>query len=186
MLGGATPDEAQLLRLAPALGMHRTDLLAIAWADVPEDLAPLEPRDAFAIANLAGHAARLSPEQVGELRDRVKLMPREEPAQPARPHRPVEWPRRSPGGMLVRLFANRNMGRRAAHAIMAVTGRVVSPSTLWMAGYGSKKLSGEELADYISVLDVSPADLSDLFVVTGVDLPSVAPGILLEQLRRPD
>ena len=172
VLGGAVPGEAQLRRLAPALGMHKADLLAIAWADVPEDLAPLEPRDAYALAHLAGHAARLSPEQVRELRERVRLMPWEQPAQPAGPPRPLERPRRSPGGVLTRLFANRNLGRRAAYAIMAVTGRGLSPSTVWMAGYGSKELSGEELADYISVLDISAGDLS---AVTGVGLPAVAP-----------
>lgn len=33
----------------------------------------------------------------------------------------------------------------------------LSPSTAWMAGYGSKELSCEELADYISVLAQAPA-----------------------------
>src|ERR1035438_6049057 len=64
------------------------------------------------------------------------------------------------------------MGRRAAYAIVAVTGRGLSPPTVWMAGHGHKELSAKEFADYISVLDITPADLS---VVTGMDLPAPFP-----------
>jgi hypothetical protein len=149
--------------------MH-TGLVAIAWVDVPEDLAPLGPGDAFALAHLAGNAARLPPEQVLGLRERVKLMPPEGLARPFRSLGPLERPKHSPGGVLVRLFANRNMGRRVAYVIMAVTGRGLLPSTLSMAAYGRKELTSEELADYITVLDISPADLA---VVTGIDLPAV-------------
>jgi hypothetical protein len=172
VLGGATPNEAQIRRLAPALGMHEADLFAIAWMDVPEDLAPLDPRAAWLLPHLAGHAARLSPEQVRELRERVSLMPQEERTQPTAVPEPYERPERSPGGVLLRLFVNRNVARRAAYAIMAMTGRGLSPSTVWMAGHGRKELSCEELADYIAVLDISTADMS---IVTGVDLPDPVP-----------
>jgi hypothetical protein len=59
--------------------------------------------------------------------------------------RPSEPPERSPGGVLLRLFANRNPGRWAAYAIMMVTGRG---------------------------LDINAADLS---VVTGVGLHAQVP-----------
>ena len=55
---------------------------------------------------------------------------------------------------------------------MAVTGRGLSPSTVWMAGHGGKELSAKELAGCISVLDITPADLS---VVTGMGLPAPFP-----------
>jgi hypothetical protein len=174
VLSGATPGEAQLRRLAPALGMHEADLLAIAWIDVPKDLAPLDRRASFCLPQMVGHAARLPPEQVRGLRDSVNRMPQEERPQPARP--PGAFERferlsRTPGGLLMRLFANRNLGSRAAYAITAVAWRGLSPSTVWMAGHGRKDLSGEELADYISVLDISAAEMS---VVTGADLPAPA------------
>jgi hypothetical protein len=172
LLAGAPPEEALLRRLAPVLGLREADLLAIAWMDLPEDLAPLDPRASWYLPYLAWHASRLQPEQVGELRELVTRMPQEELPSPAGSPAPTTPPERSPGGMLLRLFGNRNMGRRAAYAIMVVTDRGLSPSTVWMAGHGRKELSAEEFADYISVLDISPADLS---IVTGMDLPDPFP-----------
>jgi hypothetical protein len=175
VLGGATPGQAQFRRLGPALGIHKADLLAIAWADLPEDLAPLDPRAAWLLPHLAGHAARLPPEHVRELRERVRLMPQRERPQPTRPPRPARQPPRSPGGMLLRLLTNRNMEHSAGYAIWAVSGRVLSGSTPALAGHGRKELTRGELADYISVLDISAEDLS---VMTGVDLLAPVPRTL--------
>ncbi|HEY2269283.1 MAG TPA: hypothetical protein VGI96_42165 [Streptosporangiaceae bacterium] len=123
------------------------------------------------LLHLAGHAVWLPPEQVRELRERVRLMPQHERPQPARPARPAMQPQRRPGGMLLRLrlFTNRNLEHSASYAIWAVSGRALSGSTPALAGHGRKELTREELADYISVLDISAADLS---IVTGVDLPA--------------
>lgn len=172
VLSGKPLQEDQARSLAPALGMHEADLLAVAWLDLPEDLAPLDPRASWHLPNLAGYASRLRPQHVGELRALVARMPQEEPPSATRSSAPAIQPERTPGGMLLRLFSNRNMGRRAAYAIMAVTGRGLSPSTVWMAGHGRKELSAEEFADYICVLDITPADLS---VATGMDLPAPFP-----------
>jgi len=80
-------------------------------------------------------------------------------------------PQRSPGGMLLRLrlFTNRNPEHSAGYAIWAVSRRFLSGSPPALAGHGRKELTREELADYVSVLDISATDLS---VVTGVDLPA--------------
>jgi hypothetical protein len=176
VLGGAAPVQAQLRRLASALGMHKADLLAIAWEDVPEDLAPLDRRaGGMSLYHLAGHAARLPPGQVRELRERARLMPQEQ--RPPLP--PPPWasrqPRRTPGGMILRLLANRNLEQTAGYAIWGVSGRVLSGVTPAAQGRSGKDLTREELADYISVLDISPADMS---IVTGVDLPDQVPGRL--------
>jgi len=118
ILGGAAPDQAQLLRLAPTLGIHKADLLAIAWEDVPEDLAPLDRRaGGMSLYHLAGHAARLTPGQVGELRARVRRMPQEQRPQLPPPPWASRQPRRTPSGTLLRLFANRNLATSAGYAI---------------------------------------------------------------------
>jgi hypothetical protein len=155
VLDGAAPGQAQLLRLPPALGLHEADLLAIAWADVPEDLAPLDRRAGWELHKLAGHAARLMPEQVRELRERVRLMPQEQRPRLAPPRWESKQPKRSPGGMLLQLFANRNLAPSAGCAIWAVSGRVLSGTTPAACGYSGKELTRGELADYISVLDIS-------------------------------
>jgi hypothetical protein len=99
-------------------------------------------------------------------------MPQEERTQPIHQPRPYEQFEHSTAGMLLRLFANRNLGRRDAYVIMAMTGRPLSPSTVMMAGHGRTELSSEEWADYVAVLDVSAADLS---AVIGFDLPDPLP-----------
>jgi hypothetical protein len=179
VLGGATPGQAQLRRLAPALGMHEADLLAIAWQDVPEELAPLDWRaGGMSLYHLTGHAAHLTPGQVRELRERVRRMPQEPrprlPPPPWESRRPKR-PERTPSGMLVRLFVNRNLATSAGYAIWAVSGRVLSGVTPASQGYRGKELTREELADYVSVLDISAADMS---IVTGVDLPARVSGRL--------
>lgn len=179
VLGGAAPGQAQLRRLAPGLGMHEADLLAIAWEDVPKDMAPLDWRaGGLSLYHLAWDAARLTPGQVRELRERVSRMPQEPRPQlppPSWESRRPKRPERTPSGMLVRLFANRNLATSAGYAIWAVSGRVLSGITPTSQGYRGKELTREELADYISVLDIGAADMS---IVTGVDLPVQVPGRL--------
>jgi hypothetical protein len=173
VLGGAVPGQAQLRRLAPALGMHEADMLAIAWEDVPQDLAPLDRRaGGMSLYHLAAHAARLTPGQVRQLRERVRRMPQEPRPQLPSPPWASREPKRTPGGMLVGLFANRNLERSAGYAIWGVSGRVLSGVTPASQGYRGTELTREELADYISVLDISTADMS---IVTGIDLPAQVP-----------
>ena len=176
VVDGEPPDQGQLRRLAPALSIHKADLLAIAWEDVPEDLTPLDRRaGGMSLYYLAGHAAHLPPGQVRELRERVRLMPQEQRPQLDPPSWASRQPKRTPSGILLRLFANRNLATSAGYAIWGVSGRVLSGITPATQGYHGKKLTREELADYISVLDISPADMS---IVTGVDLPDQVPGRL--------
>jgi hypothetical protein len=172
VLAGGTPSDGLIRRLGPALNLHEADLFALAWLDVPEDLAPLDHRASWHLPHLAGWAARLPHGRVRALREQVTAIPQEKRTQPIRPPRPYEQFERSAAGMLLRLFANRNLGRRDAYTIMAVTGRGLSPSTVMMAGRGRKELSPEEWADYVTVLDISDADLS---AVLGFDLPDPPP-----------
>lgn len=177
-LEGAVPSQALLRQLAPALGLHRADLLAIAWADVPKDLAARDWRVGMSLCRLVGDATRLAPGQVRELRKRARLMPQE-----PRPPLPLTLPqpKRTPGGMVLRLLANRNLEQTAGYAIWAMSGRVLSGVTPASCGRSGKDLTREELTDYISVLDISAADMS---IVTGVDLPVQVQAGLRERLRR--
>lgn len=54
-----------------------------------------------------------------------------------------------------------------------MSGRVLSGVTPASRGRSGKDLIREELADYISPLDICAADMS---IVTGVDLPGQDPG----------
>jgi hypothetical protein len=63
VFGGAMPGQAQLRLLAQAFGMHNADLLAIAWADLPEDLAPPDPR--LLAASAPGRARRAASARAG-------------------------------------------------------------------------------------------------------------------------
>jgi hypothetical protein len=171
LLEGAVPGHAELRQLAPALGMHVADLIAIAWADVPEDLTPLDHLAGWTLHKLAADTARLQPGQVRELREQVRLMPQEPRPQLTPPPWASRKPGRSPAGVLLRLFANRNLEPTAGYAIWAVSRRVLSGTTPAGHAFKGRELTSEELADYISVLDISAADMS---IVTGVDLPAPA------------
>lgn len=123
ILNGAAPDETHLRRIAPTLGLHAADLFAIAWLDLPDDLAPLDLRAEYPLYHLAAYASRLSPEQGRELHEHANQMPQEQRNQPYKLPAPFNKFRHDAGGVLLRLFANRNLPRFAAYAIMGTTGR---------------------------------------------------------------
>lgn len=68
VLGGGEPEPLLLRRLAPALGLHRSDLFIIADRPVPDDLTLQDPAEAAA---LIWDARRLTADQLRQVYDRA-------------------------------------------------------------------------------------------------------------------
>lgn len=173
-LPGLLSERAESLReLAPALGLHAADLFVMAGVAVPDDLTPVDARAGGRAAWLAHLAIGLAPDRRGELSRLVASLP-QEPRPPSPPRPPVheQYPA-GPGGLLMRLAGNRNLGLTAtAQAFLSVTGRYWSAATYGMVGRGRKPLTPDLLLDFATVLGIPPADLSAL---TGVPLPDDRP-----------
>lgn len=90
-----TPTPPLLRRLAPALGLHTADVFAIAGADIPEDLAPLDATAGRDVPRVIREAAGLPPEHRGTLRRFVASLPQ---AQRTRPVPDTPPGRRYPPG----------------------------------------------------------------------------------------
>jgi hypothetical protein len=173
VLDGGEPDPSLLRRLAPALGLHRSDLFIIAGQDVPDDLAA---RDAAAGIEVGGLSWSLTylPRSVPQLRRLIQSLPelpgpRTSAAAPAR----LRYPN-SPGGLVLRLLHNRNLTLTGSVKYLYGVGRgpLLSPSTIGMIGKGTKALTPELLAGFAAFLDISSRDLAAL---TGIEPPDMAP-----------
>ncbi|MEV7684027.1 hypothetical protein AB0O64_36655 [Streptomyces sp. NPDC088341] len=169
---GGEPSPCLLRRLAPALGLHTSDLFVIAGAEVPDDLAPADPKAGWRVPHLVRRAVALPSEQRNVLRRFVASLPREERTRPVR--RPLAYGQYpdGPGALLVRLVHNRNLGWTAmAKTFLVVTNRYWSAATYGGVGRGTIPLTADLLADFCAVLDV-PSD--DLAALTGIALPAVS------------
>ncbi|MGW2839697.1 hypothetical protein ACWCWD_18050 [Streptomyces sp. NPDC001493] len=180
-LRGDGPGPSVLRRLAPALGLHTADLFVIAGAEVPDDLAPVDPRAGSDVHRLVRIGITLPPEQPHLLRTFVASMPQEgrvlPPLDPWPPA--VERYPHGPGALLMRLLRNRNLGWTAtAKTFLVATGRYWSPATYGGIGRGTVPLTAELLTDFCAVLDVPAADLAALTGLTPAHPPSTcsAPG----------
>ncbi|MGW2281072.1 hypothetical protein [Streptomyces sp. NPDC001770] len=175
VLGGDEPSPSVLRKLAPALGLHTADLFVIAGAEVPDDLAPVDPRAGADVHRLVRIGNTLTPEQHVLLRTFVASLPQEgRVLPPLTPWPPaVERYPGGPGALLMRLLRNRNLGwTAAAKTFLVATGRYWSPATYGGVGRGTVPLTGELLADFGAVLDVPAADLAALTGLTPADPPS--------------
>ncbi|MFF3013832.1 hypothetical protein [Streptomyces sp. NPDC057939] len=166
---GAAPDPSSLRRLAPVVQLHTEDLLVIASVDLPLEMTPLDPRAGTWVAGLAKHAAQLPQEDRDRLRRLAASLPQEDRTQPApEPRSYLQYPP-GPGGLLMRLLANRNLGWAAgAMTFLSLTGRYWSPATYGQVGRGCKELTPDLLVDYAAVLGIRADDLA---VLTGIVLP---------------
>ncbi|MGW6847939.1 hypothetical protein ACWGCK_04140 [Streptomyces virginiae] len=166
---GAAPEPALLLRLAPALQLHAEDLFVIASVALPQEMTPLDPDAGGVAAVLALHAMGLPRQEQERLRRLAAALPRQDRTRPTPEPRPWEQYPPGPGGLLMRLLANRNLGWSAgAKVFLSLTGRYWSAATYGQVGWGEVELSPELQADYATVLGI-PAD--DLAVLTGTGLP---------------
>ncbi|MEV6927270.1 XRE family transcriptional regulator [Dactylosporangium sp. NPDC051485] len=175
VLGGGAPDPALLRRLAPALGLHRSDLFLIAGLPVPGDLERLDPGASGEVDGLAWSLIYL-PRAIAELRRLIESLPQEPRPQPTAPtpayHR---YPDDAVGGLVVRLLHNRNLNWLGAAKMLFGLGGgpVLSASTIGVIGQGRKALTPQLLAGFAAVLDLSRRDLSAL---TGINLTGVDTG----------
>ncbi|MFJ8011160.1 hypothetical protein [Streptomyces sp. NPDC096339] len=173
VLDGAAPGPSLLRRLAPVFQLEAADLYVIAAVALPLDMTPLDPRAGTAVARLAWHTAQLPRAGRYQLRRLARSLPQERRTQPVpEPRGYLQYPP-GPGGLLMRLLANRNLGWVAgAQTFLPLTGRYWSPATYGQVGRGLKELTPDLLADYAIVLGIRADDLAEL---TGVELPDTAP-----------
>ncbi|MFE2142170.1 hypothetical protein ACFXA3_10525 [Streptomyces sp. NPDC059456] len=168
VLDGAAPVPSLLRRLAPVFQLKAEDLFVIADVALPREMTPLDPDAGTAVASLARHAVRLPQDQRDQLRRIAQSLPQERRTKPVPEPRPYLRYPPGPGGLLMRLLANRNLGwSAAAKTFLPLTGRYWSPSTYGQAGHGCVGLTPDLLADYAIVLGIRAGDLA---VLTGVDL----------------
>lgn len=168
VLGGAAPSPSLLRRLAPVFHLETEDLYVVAAVTLPLEMTPLDPLAGTAVARLAWHAAQLARAQRDQLRQIARSLPQERRTQPVpEPRAYLQYPP-GPGGLLMRLLANRNLGWLAgAQTFLALTGRYWSAATYGQVGHGRMELTADLLADYAIVLGIRADDLAAL---TGVDL----------------
>ncbi|MFF5016217.1 hypothetical protein [Streptomyces sp. NPDC001165] len=160
---GAVPTPPLLRRLAPALRMHTADLFVMAQAAVPDDLAPVDVGARGEIPGLVKHAMLLPSDRRAELRSLVRSLREEGCALPSRPVLPYEPGRASPGGLMVRMVFNRNVGWAGmAKVFLVLTGRYWSPSTYAQVAAGRKELTPDLVTDFGTVLGIPAQDLSAL------------------------
>jgi hypothetical protein len=174
VLAGDEPSPLLLRRLAPALGLHRSDLFVIAGRPVPEDLAPPDPAAYGAVGSLAWPLTYV-PGIAPELRTFVAGLPRQPPV-PGRVragYAQQDYPDTA-GGLIARLLHNRNLDRPAAARYLYGVGRgpMLSASTIRLIGLGRKALTPGLLAGLAAVIDIG---LRDLAALTGIE-PAGGPG----------
>ncbi|GGR77367.1 hypothetical protein GCM10010169_22020 [Micromonospora fulviviridis] len=169
VLDGGEPDPSLLCRLAPALGLHASDLFVIAGQRVSDDLAPLDPAAASNLGSLSWSLTYL-PRAVPELHQLVRSLPQQPRPQqpPARTPQYQQYPN-SAGGPILRLLHNRNLNWLGSSKYLFGIGRrdVLSASTIGMIGRGTKTLTPDLLVGFAAFLDISSGHLSTL---TGIDL----------------
>jgi hypothetical protein len=127
------------------------------------DAVCLSPADVWALRELAW---RIPPEQQNG--QAIPSITREDRSPPA------------PGGVLIRLLANRRLAYSGGYVIWGLTGRLMSAATS-RSKLSRRTASQAETADYAATLDISPADLT---FVTGLELPAPAwPPAMAEAAR---
>ncbi|WP_308798090.1 hypothetical protein [Streptomyces sp. UH6] len=169
VLDGAPPGRSLLRQLAPVFQLEAEDLFVIAGVALPLEMMPLDSLAGTAVARLARHAAQLPQDQRDQLRRLAQSLPQEHRTRPVPDPRPyLQYPP-GPGGLLMRLLANRNLGWAAgAQTFLPLTGRYWSAATYGQVGRGRIGLTPDLLADFAIVLGIR---VDDLAVLTGVDLP---------------
>ena len=166
-VGGPRPD--QLRRLAPVLGLHTSDLFAIAGQEVPDDLAMRRRPGTAGLGSLIWTLTYI-PGAVPDLGALIRAMPLLPapfaPRPPKPPHR--QYPD-GPGGLVVRLLENRDLGWMNAAKTMLGLGRrpALSAPTIGAIGRGTKELTPDLLIGLGAAIDIPILDLAAL---TGVDV----------------
>lgn len=193
VLNGAVPGVAFLQKVAPMLRIRIPDLFVIAGVPVPEQFTPLDSKAGSLVPSLAQHAVDLPAESRRLLLEFAQSLPQRDRASPVPEMKAYEQYPPGFGGMLLRMFANRNLNLLgSAQALARLTaGRVwLSASTIWLMGRGRREITPGLLADMATVLGIPVEDLAALGEVdmSGVDT-SVNPAMtdtaeLIWEIRR--
>lgn len=169
VLGGALPDSSLFERLAPALGLHTADLIVMAGAPVPGELAPQERRAGGLVPALAGYALKLPPQSRRRLLAFTRSLPQHNRAAPVPAQKTYEQYPPSFGALLLRMLGNRNLDwGSTAQLLYLLRGLVLSGSTVGMVGHGRKEVDASLLAGFAAVLGIPVGELAAL---GGIDLP---------------
>ncbi|WP_225095108.1 hypothetical protein [Streptomyces sp. CoH27] len=190
VLGGGPASPSLLRRLGPALGLPAADVFVLAGQEVPDDLAPLDPRAGRLVPDLVRHAVELSPDGIRAVRGFVASLPQEKPVAGPPEGAAGPAPRAAgtgPGALLMRLVGNRNLGLTAtAKTFALLTGRYWSPATYGVVARGGIEVTADLLADFAAVLGVPAPDLAVLCGAPAGEAPAPAtgPGELISDVRR--
>lgn len=168
VLEGAEPSASLMRGLAPALGLHTSDLFLIAGRRVPDDLAPMGPV-VPSVSSLVWCMVYV-PEAGRRVRELVRAQPRQ--AHPEQAPTPAydKWFVPGFGATLLRLFGNRNMDSTDAVMVLyALAGLGPwSTSKLHTACLQRKEVPADLVTACAVVFGIPPGDLAAL---AGVDAP---------------
>jgi hypothetical protein len=148
---------------------------------VPADLATKGFFAGFSPPHLVGDAVCLSPADVRALRELAWRIPPEQQNGPSYPqHQPRGPIPPGPGGVLIRLLANRRLAYSGGYVIWGLTGRPMSAATP-RSKLSRQTASPAETADYAAALDISPADLA---IAAGLELSAPARHLAMTEAAR--
>jgi hypothetical protein len=168
VLGDAEPSASLMRGLAPALGLHTSDLFLIAGRRVPADLAPTGSVNP-GVSSLVWCMVYV-PEAGRRVHELVRAQPRQ--AHPEQASTPAydKWFVPGFGATLLRLFGNRNMVSTDAVMTLYALARLGpwSTSKLHTACLQRAKVPADLVASCAVVLGIPPGDLAAL---AGVDVP---------------
>ncbi|GAA1653655.1 hypothetical protein [Actinoplanes couchii] len=175
-----TVDDTLLRRLGPELGLHTADLFLFAGLEVPEDLAPAQLEHRLRVKRLLWSAGRLDPAAFARVRGFV----RELPARPVRRDRPFpdDGDDATPGVVLRRLLANRNIRMDSQVLMVLGGGPYVSTSTYWMATAGRIPLADRFVNPIARLIGISVGELAALLGIEAAEIPWGQPHPLLPEL----
>ncbi|MEV0730193.1 XRE family transcriptional regulator [Polymorphospora sp. NPDC050346] len=159
---GEVSGQSVLGRLAPALGVHTTDLYILAGLDVPSDLAPCAPPADSILDHVVRTALRLPFVRREQLLGVARSMPRPDPVAPiVRERDPFPY---GPGAVIVRMLRVRNLNNlNSAKMLYRLAGiGPLSAATIQVVGYGRKELTPELLSGFAAVLSFRVEDLAAL------------------------
>ncbi|MFC3743735.1 hypothetical protein [Paractinoplanes deccanensis] len=168
--GGGQPDDDLLRRLGPALGLHTSDLFLFAGRTVPDDLAPAQVRRRVnGVVTTHAKLVHTKPAAAARLRRFVDELP----VRPVRRTEPFPSDRlgTSPGGILWRLLANRNMRVKAGALMFVGGGPYLSDSTYVMACWGRIPLKESYLNAFARTVGIPVGDLAALLGLRAAETP---------------
>ncbi|MFE5326061.1 hypothetical protein ACFRCG_06635 [Embleya sp. NPDC056575] len=163
------PTEEYLERLAERLGLHRHDLFLVAGVALPEEAWFFDDGAGGVLSQLVQRALSPSEADRRRLRDDARSMPVLWQALARRKPQPYEEYPPGFGGLLVEMFALRNLDWASGAEVMySMSGVYRAASTIGRVGRGERQPDADLLDGFAAVLGVPVGVLVSL---TGVHHP---------------